>query len=113
MVRVALVFLLGLVFCAWSVSAAEKPLTDLKAISGTWVGMVGSDHVTLLIKEDGHYQAYGQFRFDGQITLTDGQARYRGSNGRSGTVALHEDKGKPVLRFVRDAGGAYDFERAK
>ena len=99
---------------------AEKPITDVKMLSGSWNGWYNplrggqSARAQLAIKDDGSWTFYitGGPTTTGTITVSDGKARYQGSVGDPGTVVLIDNKGKDVLRFVRRDGTiASEFER--
>ena len=73
-------------------------------------GAHGKRTVLLAIQDDGSYHGilyveptYGEV--GGVISVIGpGRTRYGGTEG-NGTVTLHEDGGRRVLRFVRDGGG--------
>src|SRR5262249_17862 len=83
-------------------------------LAGTWrgrmTGPMGNAPVILTIGEDGVFQGllfvepqYKEIR--GAISvLAPGNIRYEGNDG-NGRVTLHEERGRRVLRFVRDGGG--------
>ena len=82
--------LVALVFAVSPLAAlaAEKQITDIKQLAGTWQGWVtsqlsGSERVLMTIKEDGSYQASTE-RDGGTLTvgkyyLQGGKVRYRSS----------------------------------
>ena len=84
------------------------------SLAGTWrgrmTGPMGSAPVLLTIRDDGSYHGIlyvePTYKEVGGVisVIGPGRARYEGSDG-NGTVILHEDGGRRVLRFVRDGGG--------
>jgi hypothetical protein len=111
-VSVMLAPLIGLALMISTTSAQEK-LADLKPLVGKWrghatfqQGTVASD---LTILEDGSYTGVVYIKpsvpLAGTIQVVDGAARYKNSEGKTGTFALYVDaKGKTVLKGTRDDG---------
>ena len=106
--------------------AAEKQITDIKQLAGTWQGWVtsqlsGSERVLMTVKEDGSYQS-STTRDGGTLTvgkyyLQAGKVRYKSSRSE-GTVAVSEDKGKTTLTLSPEGSfnpvtGPATYERAK
>ncbi|MGH7302621.1 MAG: hypothetical protein ACRELZ_04985 [Candidatus Rokuibacteriota bacterium] len=106
--------------------AAEKQITDVKQLAGTWQGWVtsqlsGSDRVLMTIKEDGSYQS-STTRDGGTLTvgkyyLEGGKIRYRSSRTQ-GTAVVSEDKGKTILTLAPEGSfnpvtGPAVYERVK
>src|SRR5919197_6614262 len=95
---------LALMFALPVIAAAqtEKPITDLKALAGTWNGWYnpvrGGQPVRaqVVIKDDGAWTFHptGLSPTKGRILLADGKARYEASVGDPGTVELLEKEGK-------------------
>ena len=109
-----------LALAASVVAQTEKPITDLKVLTGNWNGWFNPPRdgqpirAQIAIKDDGSWTFYisSGTTTTGSIALTDGKARYQGSVGDPGTVVLVDNKGKDVLRFVRrDGSVASEFER--
>jgi hypothetical protein len=100
---------------------AEKPIPDVKVLAGTWNGWYNSPRggqaaarAQIIIKDDGSWSFHIRdgVTTTGNITVTDGKARYQGSVGDPGTIVLIDNKGKEMLRFVRRDGSiASEFER--
>jgi hypothetical protein len=121
MLAKALIFIAAVLTLPAIVTAqAEKPITDVKALAGTWNGWYNSPRggqaarAQLVIKDDGSWTFHisGGANTTGNITLVDGKARYQGSVGDPGTVVLIDNKGKEALRFMRRDGTiASEFER--
>jgi len=97
---------------------AEKPVTDVKSLAGSWQGhaydrVTGKrlgKQVTLTIKDDGSYQASGAFTVQGALRADGGKVFFQSSRA-SGTVTLHEEKGQETLKFWSEDGkpvGEYD-----
>ena len=106
--------------------AAEKQITDVKQLTGTWQGWVtsqlaGSDRVLMTIKEDGSYQS-STTRDGGTLTvgkyyLEGGKIRYKSSRTQ-GTAVVSEDKGKTILTLAPEGSfnpvtGPAVYERVK
>lgn len=106
--------------------AAEKQITDIKQLAGTWQGWVtsqlsGSERVLMTIKKDGSYQASTE-RDGGTLTvgkyyLQGGKVRYKSSR-TEGTVVISEDKGKTTLTLSPEGSfnpvtGPATYERVK
>jgi len=116
LIVVAVVFILAAIAAA----QAEKPITDVKMLAGTWNGwynpLRGGAPVraNTVIKDDGSFSFHpsGMNSTTGSITLADGKARYQASVGDPGTVVIIDKDGKDVLRFIRRDGTiASEFER--
>jgi hypothetical protein len=92
----------------------SKPIGHIASLAGTWrgrmTGPTGNAPIVLTIQDDGSYHGilYVEPTYreiGGAISVIGpGRIRYEGSDG-NGTVTLHEDGGRSVLRFVRDGGG--------
>ena len=95
-------------------AGAQTQAAETAGLAGTWrgrmTGPMGNAPVILTIGEDGVFQGllfvepqYKEIR--GAISvLAPGNIRYEGNDG-NGRVTLHEERGRRVLRFVRDGGG--------
>ena len=95
-------------------ASAPTRAAETAGLAGTWrgrmTGPMGNAPVILTIGEDGVFQGllfvepqYKEIR--GAISvLGPGNIRYEGNDG-NGRVTLHEERGRRVLRFVRDGGG--------
>lgn len=106
--------------------AAEKRITDIKQLAGTWQGWVdsqleGSGRVIMTVKEDGSYQSATEGRGGtltvGQYYLEGGKVKYRSSRTQ-GSVVISEDKGKTIMTLTPEGSynpvtGPATFERAK
>jgi hypothetical protein len=119
---------IALVFAASPLAAvaAEKQITDIKQLAGTWQGWVtsqlsGSERVLMTIKEDGSYQS-STTRDGGTLTvgkyyLQGGKVRYKSSR-TEGTAVVSEDKGKTTLTLSPEGSfnpvtGPATYERVK
>ena len=106
--------------------AAEKQITDIKQLAGTWQGWVnsqlsGSERVLMTVKKDGSYQA-STTRDGGTLTvgkyyLQGGKVRYKSSRSE-GTVVISEDKGKTTLTLAPEGSfnpvtGPATYEKVK
>jgi hypothetical protein len=120
--------LVALVFAVSPLAAvaAEKQITDIKQLAGTWQGWVtsqlsGSERVLMTIKEDGTYQS-STTRDGGTLTvgkyyLQGGKVRYKSSR-TEGTAVVSEDKGKTTLTLSPEGSfnpvtGPATYERVK
>jgi len=113
-VVIALVFALVFAVSPLAAIAAEKQITDIKQLAGTWQGWVtsqlsGSERVLMTVKEDGSYQS-STTRDGGTLTvgkyyLQGGKVRYKSSRSE-GTVMISEDKGKTTLTLKPE--GSYN-----
>jgi hypothetical protein len=94
--------------------AADKQITDVKELAGTWQGWVnsqlaGSERVLMTIKADGSYQSSSN-RDGGTLTvgkyyMDGGKLKYRSSR-TEGTAVVSEDKGKTTLTLKPE--GSYN-----
>ena len=126
--RGLITLLVALVFAVSSLAAvaAEKQITDIKQLAGTWQGWVtsqlsGSERVLMTIKEDGSYQS-STTRDGGTLTvgkyyLQGGKVRYKSSR-TEGTAVVSEDKGKTTLTLSPEGSfnpvtGPATYERVK
>ena len=93
-----------LVGCASAGPATPVAVSDIKAVTGTWKGVVYTksefepDHVTLRIREDGSYdvvsaQTIGASRGKGKIVISEGR------------LIIEGEKGRGVGRLLRDPAG--------
>ena len=106
--------------------AADKQITDVKELAGSWQGWVnsqlsGSERVLMTIKPDGSYQSssttQGGTLTVGQYYLDGGKLRYRSSRTQ-GTAVVSEDKGKTTLTLKPEGSynqntGPATYERVK
>jgi len=126
--RCLLAVVIALVFAVspLAVIAAEKQITDIKQLAGTWQGWVtsqlsGSERVLMTVKEDGSYQS-STTRDGGTLTvgkyyLQGGKVRYKSSRSE-GTVVISEDKGKTTMILAPEGSfnpvtGPATYERVK
>ena len=103
----SIALVMALVFAASPVVAlaADKQITDVKELAGTWQGwaksrLAGDERVVMTIKPDGSYQAAtnreGGTLTVGKYYLEGGKLKYRSSR-TEGTAVVSEDKGKTTL----------------
>ena len=126
--RCLLAVVIALVFAVSPLAAiaAEKQITDIKQLAGTWQGWVtsqlsGSERVLMTVKEDGSYQS-STTRDGGTLTvgkyyLQGGKVRYKSSQSE-GTVVISEDKGKTTMILAPEGSfnpvtGPATYERVK
>ena len=126
--RCLLAVVIALVFAVSPLAAiaAEKQITDIKQLAGTWQGWVtsqlsGSERVLMTVKEDGSYQS-STSRDGGTLTvgkyyLQGGKVRYKSSRSE-GTVVISEDKGKTTMILAPEGSfnpvtGPATYERVK
>ena len=124
MMRANVVLLLAavLVVSAAAALAGEKPIVDLKEIAGTWQGWTSlgttESRVTMVIREDGSYEASSQTGTltVGKFYLEGGKLRYRSSRSE-GAATVSEDRGKTSLTIVPEGTsyetGKTEYERVK
>jgi hypothetical protein len=112
--------------CTFAGTAAEKPLTDVRELAGTWQGWVttqvgGYARVLMIIKEDGSYESSttvpGGTLTVGKYYSENGKLRYRSSRTQ-GTATVSEEKGKTILTVTPEGSFSFDtgsavFERVK
>ena len=126
--RGLITLLVALVFAVSPLAAvaAEKQITDIKQLAGTWQGWVtsqlsGSERVLMTVKEDGSYQS-STTRDGGTLTvgkyyLQGGKVRYKSSRSE-GTVVISEEKGKTTMTLAPEGSfnpvtGPATYERVK
>ena len=126
--RCLLAVVIALVFAVSPLAAiaAEKQITDIKQLAGTWQGWVtsqlsGSERVLMTVKDDGSYQS-STTRDGGTLTvgkyyLQGGKVRYKSSRS-VGTVVISEDKGKTTMILAPEGSfnpvtGPATYERVK
>ena len=96
----------------------EKPVTDVKYLAGTWqgypydrvTGKKARKLVTIIVKEDGSYEASGAIIVQGSLRVDSGKVLFQSSRA-SGTVILSEEKGQETMKFLLENGnltGEYD-----
>ena len=105
---------------------ADKQITDVKEVAGTWQGWVnsqlaGSERVLMTIKADGSYQSSSN-RDGGTLTvgkyyLDGGKLKYQSSR-TEGTAVVSEDKGEMTLTLKPEGSynqntGLATYERVK
>ena len=123
---IALFIVLAFAVSPVAAQGADKQITDIKQLAGTWQGWVtsqlaGSERVLMTIKEDGSYQS-STTRDGGTLTvgkyfLEGGKVRYKSSRTQ-GTAAVSEDKGKTTLTLAPEGSfnpvtGPAVYERIK
>jgi hypothetical protein len=106
--------------------AADKQITDVKELAGSWQGWVnsqlsGSERVLMTIKADGSYQSSssrdGGTLTVGQYYLDGGKLKYRSSR-TAGSAVVSEDKGQTTLTLKPEGSynqntGPATYERVK
>jgi hypothetical protein len=118
---VAILFGLTFVACPLAGVAAEKQITDVKALAGTWHGWLtapfGQERATIVVKEDGSYKAsttHGALTL-GNFYLQDGKLRYRSSLS-AGAATVSEDRDKTFLTVIPEGTefltGPAEYQRA-
>lgn len=85
-----------------------RAVADVKSLAGEWVGTLTgrfwASSLAMVINEDG---TYVMVRSGGRPTAgSRGKLVFRGDDGRTGTLSLHEGDGRRVLRGSRDDGTA-------
>jgi hypothetical protein len=120
--QAALLLAVTLVVFPFAGIAAEKKVTDLKELAGSWQGWVtgeqGQERATMIVQANGNYKAstVRGSTSEGQFYLQDGKLLYRSSR-TTGKAQLAEDKGKTTLSVIPDdpnyRTGRGDYERVK
>jgi len=120
--QAALLLAVTLVVFPFAGIAAEKKVTDLKELAGSWQGWVtgeqGQERATMIVQANGNYKAstVRGSTSEGQFYLQDGKLLYRSSR-TTGKAQLTEDKGKTTLSVIPDdpnyRTGRGDYERVK
>jgi len=84
-------------------------VSDIKAVAGTWKGVVyrrsvfEPDNVTLMIREDGSYdvvsaqEPIGVSRGKGKIVIDEGRLIFEGVNGRGVGTVLRDPAGNLMM----------------
>jgi len=96
-------------------AAIEKPITDLKTLSGDWRSVGNASAAAISIREDGTYQGVAATgaQTSGRITVSGSKVSYQ-SNTSQGTVTFSEEGGKDVLTFTpASRGNPQKLERVK
>ncbi len=98
-------FAATLVGCASLGPVTPVAVSDIKAVAGTWKGVVyrrsvfEPDYVTLTIREDGSYdvvsaqEPIGVSRGKGKIVISEGRLIIEGENGRGVGTVLRDPSG--------------------
>ena len=97
-----------------------QPIIDLRSVTGPWegtrnvAGTVGV--IKMTISEDGKYQTLiPQGTFTGTLRITGGKLEYSSDQtGRTGTISLHENEGRRILKGVsHDGVSSFDLSPAQ
>jgi hypothetical protein len=122
----AVLGLFGLGLSSVPVVAAEKRITDVKEIAGSWEGWATSQlgaqtRIQMIIKPDGTYESStippGGTLTRGTYYLDGGTLRYRSSRTQ-GTATVSHENGKSRLTMTPEGSVSYatgpaTFERLK
>ena len=101
---------------------AEKQITDLKQVVGSWDGWIGCHgcsprfRASLSIRDDGDWTMTIERNpsFHGSVGIVGGVLRWRQGSPWYGTVTLVEERGREWLTFYRPNGEVWtEFDRAK
>jgi len=93
----------------------EKPIANVKSLTGEWRAVGGASAAAIRISADGSYEgtAASGAKTAGKITATGGKASFQ-STTSSGTVTWSQEDGKDTLTFVRgDGRGSARLQRVK
>lgn len=96
-------------------AAPDKPIGDVKSLTGDWRAIGGTSAAAIRIKPDGSYEGISAngTRTAGKITAVGGKASFQSASS-SGSVTQSQEGGKDVLFFVRgDGRGSAKLERVK
>ena len=118
--QAALLLAVVLVVIPFAGIAAEKKVTDVKQLAGSYQGWVtsemGQERANMTVQPNGSYKAstVRGLTSDGQFYLQDGKLLYRSSR-TTGKAQVTEDKGKTTLSVIPDDStyGRGDYERMK
>jgi hypothetical protein len=101
-----------------SALATVVPVTDLKAVAGTWAGVATrdaggqTDWLELTLREDGTFEGLsarqiGAFAGRGKLQVRDGSVHASGANGTA-VMTLSEQDGRVLnIRFIERNGVSY------
>jgi hypothetical protein len=113
-------FRLGVCLVVWSLAAVafagpDRPIANVKSLTGDWRAMGGASAAAIRIKPDGSYEgtAANGAKTVGKITSAGGKASFQSANS-AGTVTWSREDGKDMLLFVRaDGRGSAKLRRVK
>jgi hypothetical protein len=111
---------LGVCLVVWSLAAVafagpDKPITNVKSLTGDWRAIGGASAAAIRIKPDGSYEgtAANGAKTTGKITTAGGKASFQ-STTSAGVVTWSQEDGKDTLTFVRaDGRGSAKLQRVK
>jgi len=109
------VCLVVLSLAAVAYAGADRPIANVKSLTGDWRAMGGLSSAAIRIKPDGSYEgiAANGAKTVGKITAAGGKASFQSANS-AGTVTWSQEGGKDMLLFVRaDGRGSAKLERVK
>jgi hypothetical protein len=118
--QAALLLAVVLVAFPFTGIAAEKKITDVKELAGSYQGWVtnemGQERANMVVQPNGSYRAstVRGTTSEGQFYLQDGKLLYRSSR-TTGKAQLSEDKGKTTLSVIPEDAtyGRGDYARLK
>ena len=102
-------FVATLVGCASLGPVTPIVVSDVKAVAGTWKGVVyrrsvfEPENVTLMVREDGSYdvvsaqEPIGVSRGKGRIVIDEGRLIFEGENGRGVGTVLRDPAGNLIM----------------
>jgi len=113
-------FRLGVCLVVFSLTAVafagpDKPIANVKSLTGDWRAISGASAAAIRIKPDGSYEgiAANGVKTAGKITTGGGKASFQSATS-AGTVAWSQEDGKDMLLFVRaDGRGSAKLQRVK
>ena len=106
--------LLVLSLASVAFAAPDKPIVNVKSLTGDWRS-IGGSAAAIRIKPDGSYEGISAngTKTAGKITAVGGKASFQSANS-AGSVTWSQEGGKDVLFFVRaDGRGSAKMERVK
>jgi hypothetical protein len=109
------VTLLVLSLATVAFAAPDKPIANVKSLTGDWRAIGGTSAAAIRIKPDGSYEGISAngTKTVGKITTAGGKTSFQSANS-AGTVTLSQEGGRDVLFFVRaDGRGSAKLERVK
>lgn len=105
--RINVVLFLAAIFALlpFQALAADKQITDVKELAGSWNGWVtaevGDERATMIVDEEGKYKAATTrgTQSEGQFYLQDGKLMYRSSR-TAGAAKLTEEGGTTTITIL-------------
>jgi len=96
------VCLLVLSLAAVAFAGPDKPITNVKSLSGDWRAMGGASAAAIRIKPDGSYEGISAngAKTVGKITTAGGKASFQSANS-AGSVTWSGSTARPLRPFTK------------